>query len=348
MNSYTLPAEWYPQDAIMLTWPHENTDWKTILPSVEPIYLQLVKTICQFQAVVLVCHNYVLKQRITELLNQHSIDLTQVFWVICPTNDTWARDHGPITLINSTGQVTALDFTFNGWGNKFEAALDNKINQALFNQLNINQSEIIDLVLEGGGIESDGNGCLMATTECLLNPNRNPHFSKDDLETTLLNLFQLKKMLWIEHGALDGDDTDAHIDTLVRFSPNNGIVYQACDDSSDPHFASLNAMKNQLSQLTNIDGENYQLISLPWPDPQFNLDGDRLPATYANFLIINQAVLVPTYAVKQDEHALAQMKIAFPNHQIIGINCRPIIEQFGSLHCITMQLPKGFLTHYLT
>ncbi|MCU4674921.1 agmatine deiminase family protein [Catenovulum sp. 2E275] len=345
-QSFCLPAEWYPQDAVMLTWPHAQTDWQAILPQVEPIYVELVKTISQFQSLVLVCDNEALKQHIKALLAAQQIDANRIFWVITPTNDTWARDHGPVSLVKGK-QVQALDFTFNGWGNKFEASLDNKINQALFNQLNIKDQHTINLVLEGGGIESDGNGCLMATTECLLNPNRNPDFSQAELETLLLTRFGLQKILWLEHGALDGDDTDAHIDTLARFAPDNCIVYQACTDQNDSHFASLNAMKTQLQTFTNLDNQAFKLVELPWPDAQFSAEGDRLPATYANFLVINQAVLVPIYGVKQDQIALEQMQVAFPQHQIIGINCRPIIEQYGSLHCITMQLPQGFLSHYL-
>lgn len=344
---FSLPAEWHPQDAVLFTWPHQETDWQPILAQVEPIYVQLVKTITRFQSVVLVCHNLALQQNIKQQLIKAQINLAAINWVITPTNDTWARDHGPITLLNGH-QIKALNYTFNGWGNKFEAGLDNQINSAIFKQLNIQFNQDIPLVLEGGAIESDGQGVLMVTSECLLNPNRNPSLTKQTIETQLLNQLGLKKMLWLEHGALAGDDTDAHIDTLARFAPDNQIIFQGCTEPNDPHYLPLNAMKKQLKEFKNSNGQNYQLVELPWPEPQFNAEGEQLPATYANFLIINQAVLLPVYGVKQDEMALTVMQSAFKNHQIIPINCRALIEQFGSLHCISMQLPKGFLSHYLS
>lgn len=345
MNAlFSLPAEWHPQDAILLTWPHPDTDWQPILSQVEPIYVQLVKTISRFQSVVLVCHNQTLQQHIEQQLIAAQINLAAISWVITATNDTWARDHGPISLVKGQ-QVKALNYTFNGWGNKFAANLDNQINAAIFKQLNIQQHQDIEFVLEGGAIESDGQGVLMVTSECLLNPNRNPNLNKQKIETQLLTQLGLQKILWLEHGALVGDDTDAHIDTLARFAPDNQIIFQGCSDKNDEHYLKLNAMKKQLAELTNINDQTYHLVELPWPDPQYNLNDERLPATYANFLIINQAVLLPIYGAKQDETAIKVMQKAFKNHQIIPINCRALIEQFGSLHCISMQLPKGFLSH---
>jgi len=345
-NTFSLPAEWYPQDAVMLTWPHPETDWQAILDKVEPVYLELVKTITRFESVIIVCHDQALKQKVKAMLEQEAIDLNQVFWVITPTNDTWARDHGPLCLVRDK-TISAANFIFNGWGNKFESSLDNQINTALFSQLNIRNQQNVDFVLEGGGVETDGQGCLMVTSECLLNPNRNPNFDKHQVTEFLLTHLGLNKILWLDHGALEGDDTDAHIDTLARFAPDNQIIYQGCQDESDDHFAALDAMKQQLSTFTNLSGQTYKLTELPWPDAQYNAEGERLPATYANFLIINHAVLLPVYGVKQDEIAISQMQSAFPEHEIIAINCRAIIEQFGSLHCISMQLPKGFLSHYL-
>lgn len=342
MNKFYLPAEWYVQDAVMLTWPHEQTDWLHILKQVEPVYIEISKHVTARQQLIIVCNNEQLKTSVSQLLQQNDINLDKVHFVVCPTDDTWARDHGPITLVNDQGQILALDYIFNGWGNKFSASQDNQINQHVFAKFEVNNAPQ-DFVLEGGGIEVDGSGCLMVTSECLLNPNRNSNYSQAQIEQLLMDTFGCTKTLWVDFGELEGDDTDAHIDTLVRFAPNNTLVYQGCDKPQDSHFVGLEQMKAQLCQFTNVQGERYKLYELPWPAAQFSKDGDRLPATYANFLIINGAVLMPVYGVEQDQQAINIMQQAFAGYEIIPINCRPIIEQFGSLHCITMQLPKGFL-----
>ncbi|WP_018692690.1 agmatine deiminase family protein [Algicola sagamiensis] len=344
MNAFRLPAEWYPQDAVLLTWPHKDTDWAEILQDVEPIFVQIATAILDVQQLVIAVHNTELKSHISHLLPQDK--LKQVIFVETPTDDTWARDHGPITLVNQqTRQVKALNFTFNGWGGKFESTQDNAINQALFQHPEIHpiSSESVDLILEGGGIESDGAGCILTTSECLLNPNRNPAHSKSQLEASLLQLLGAEKILWLDHGYLAGDDTDAHIDTLARFAPNNTIVYVQCDDPKDEHFDALQRMEVQLCSMTNTQNKPFNLIPLPWPTSIIGREGYRLPATYANYLIINQRVLVPTYDDPKDPHAFAQIQCAYPDHEVIGINCRSIIEQHGSLHCLTMQLPVGFI-----
>ena len=343
MNQYYLPAEWHMQDAVMLTWPHKETDWADKLTQVEPVYLDLVKAITQFQSIVIICHDETLKRHIINLLAQNQQSLTKITFVIAATNDTWARDHGPITLINDQKAPRVLNFTFNGWGNKFDSALDNDINNALIEQLAISNYQHLDFILEGGAIESNGEGCLLTTKSCLLNQNRNPHLLAKEIEDYLIDLFKLKKIIWLKHGHLIGDDTDAHIDTLARFAPHNQIIFQGCQDEGDPHFQSLNAMKKELQHCRNQCDLPFNLIELPFPAAQYGTNNERLPATYANFLIINKAVLVPTYQVAQDKAALALFIKAFPNYQIIAINCQPIIEQYGSLHCLTMQLPQGFI-----
>jgi agmatine/peptidylarginine deiminase len=348
MNQYFLPSEWAEQDAVLLTWPHQQTDWADRLAQVEPVYLTLIAAISQYQSVVIVCHNDALKQRVIAQLTERQQDFAKIHFVIALTNDTWARDHGPFTLIDGQHSIRVLNFTFNGWGNKYESALDNHINHALIDQLAITEYQHLDFILEGGAIESDGQGCLLTTKACLLNTNRNPHLSQQQIEDRLLALFNGKKIIWLEDGHLMGDDTDAHIDTLARFAPDNQIIFQGCQDKSDPHYTSLNAMKQTLQDCRNHLEQPYHLVELPLPTAQYNSDNERLPATYANFLIINHAVLVPTYQVQEDDIALALFAKAFPNYQVIAINCQAIIEQFGSLHCLTMQLPKGFLNNINT
>lgn len=329
----------------MLTWPHADTDWAPYLSDVEPVYLHIAREVLNRQSLILVFHDQQLALHVHEYLRAANIDTTQLYSVIHPSNDTWARDHGPITLVNEQGQTCALDFTFNGWGNKYESDLDNAINQTLFAQSFVNaQSAAMDMVLEGGAIEVDDAGHLLTTAQCLLNPNRNPWLSIEQIESQLNEAFGTEKILWLHGGELLGDDTDAHIDTLARFAPDNTIVYVQCTDQNDPHYLSLNKMEQELEALRNKQGAPFRLIPLPLPMPCFNEEGDRLPATYANFLVINGAVLFPTYRqVKQDQQALTQIQKAFPQHDIIAVDCLPLIYQFGSLHCISMQLPKGFL-----
>lgn len=346
MNFRLLP-EWAEQDAVMLTWPHIDTDWADSLTDVEPVYVNLAKHITCQQQLVIVAHDDALKSHISALLTSSHIDLNHVYFVVTPTNDTWARDHGPITcaLQDNATELKVLDFTFNGWGNKFESILDNKINHIVVNTLgnDKNQYQAIDMVLEGGGIEINEHGVLLTTSECLLNKNRNPDLDKSDITALLTMHLGASDFLWVDHGYLAGDDTDSHIDTLVRFAPNNTLVYVACDDKTDEHYQALNAMKTQLESFKTADNTHYNLIALPWPKAVYNDQNERLPATYANYLIINNAVLVPTYDDINDAQALAQVQKAYPHHTIIGVNCLPIIAQFGSLHCITMQLPRGFL-----
>jgi agmatine deiminase len=272
-------------------------------------------------------------------------DLPQdnIRYAIAPTNDTWARDHGGIGVLDGDKPLL-LDFVFNGWGLKFAADKDNLITSVLAQQDVFKAPKVHGgLVLEGGALESDGQGTLLTTTECLLSPNRNPHLSQLQIEQELKRLLGLDRILWLNHGFLEGDDTDSHIDTLARFCTPDTIAYVKCSDPEDVHYGALQAMEIELKGLVKKDGSPYTLVPLPWPDACFASDGHRLPATYANFLIINEAVLVPTYRVSQDAEALSVLQTVFPDRKIIGIDCRPLIEQHGSLHCVTMQYPLGFV-----
>lgn len=259
-------------------------------------------------------------------------------------NDTWTRDHGPIAIENGT-VVELLDFTFNGWGNKFSAELDNQITRRLqaLGAFGATQVSGVDLVLEGGGIESNGMGMLLANSQCVLNPNRNPDLDQRAIENKLRACFGLQKILWLNHGYLAGDDTDSHIDTLARFGPQNQIVYVACDDQHDEHFDELQKMKVELSHFRNGNGQPFNLVALPWPSPKYHEDGHRIPASYANYLVTNGAVFVPVYDDVQDQVALSTIARVYPKRRIYGIACLPLIKQHGSLHCITMQLPHGTL-----
>lgn len=347
MSSQRLPAEWEPQDAVMLTWPHKNTAWNYILDDVVQLYEALVTVICDYADVVIAAPADELDDIRTQLEIMQA-PLEYIYLYPVPSNDTWARDHGPITVVTENG-LTLLDFQFNGWGNKFPHDLDNQISHRLFEQQAFAGAtlESQDWVLEGGAIETDGRGTLLTTARCLLNPNRNPHLSKEEIELRLRDAFGVQKINWLHYGYLAGDDTDSHIDTLARLCPNNVIVYTACDDPLDEHYAELQKMEQELQAMTDVDGNAYRLIPLPWPQAAYNDEGQRLPATYANFLIVNEAVLVPIYDCLSDEDALEQISQAFPGYDVIGIPCSSLIEQGGSLHCITMQLPEGVLDGFL-
>lgn len=339
-KSRRLPAEWEEQDGVLLAWPHGATDWEPILDQVEPVFAEIISAISRFEDVILIGRQ---DDRITKRLSDAGADLGRITFVNLPTNDTWARDFGPITVIEQDLPVM-LDFGFNGWGLKFPANHDNRVNRLLSETgLFRGKSRTMPLVLEGGSIESDGEGTLLVTAECLLNPNRNPHLSMVQIEDALREHLGTERFLWLNHGYLAGDDTDSHIDTLARLCPNDTILYVSCSDPEDEHFEELAAMKGELESFRTAGNRPYRLIPLPFPPISHGIEGERIPATYANFLIINNAVLVPTYRDESDATALAAIEMAFPGREVIGIDCRSIILQHGSLHCLTMQLPKGTL-----
>lgn len=337
-----LPAEWEDQDGVLLSWPHANSDWQPHLDRVEPVFTAIAREISRFERVLIVAPDI---EQVRRQLRAGDVDPGQMTLVQMETNDTWTRDFGPITVI-SKGSPMLLDFGFNGWGLKFPAHFDNQITARLAESGVFGQHKVHvpGLILEGGSIESDGNGTLLTTSACLLSPNRNPHLDRGAIEDRLACLLGATRLLWLENGALAGDDTDSHIDTLARFCSQDTIAYSRCDDAGDEHFPALSAMEAELQSFCTADGHPYKLIPLPWPDPCFARDGHRLPATYANFLIINKAVLVPTYGLRQDAQAQATLAKVFPDRRIIDINCRPLIEQHGSLHCVTMHLPRGVLS----
>jgi agmatine deiminase len=336
-----LPAEWETQDGVLLAWPHEGTDWAYMLDDVRPVFVEIIRQITRFERVLLAAPD------VTEaaaFLAVGGVDLLKVTICEMPNNDTWARDFGPITVIYNN-QPVLLDFGFNGWGLKFPANHDNLISKRLKEQgALVPNLKTIGMIMEGGSIESDGLGTILTTSACLLSPNRNPQLNRSEVEQAMSSLLGARRVLWLNHGWLAGDDTDSHVDTLARICPDNTIVYQGCDNPLDEHSHELNLMVEELKTFRAPDGAPYRLIGLPWPKVRFDDEARRLPATYANFLVINGAVLTPTYGDREnDEKAQACIALAFPGREIIGINCLPLIEQHGSLHCITMQLPAGVL-----
>lgn len=359
-----MPAEWEPQSLVMLTWPHQATDWEPMLKDIEETYTQMAEAITRYEPVVIATPHPVkvgamLGYRLTKE------QMARVYICHCKTNDTWARDHGPITLKERTagedskGRLTMLDFRFNGWGEKFEAELDNRITRTLhedgaFDTEENGRPRLVDnddFVLEGGAIESDGRGTVFTTEFCLMAPNRNQPLERQEIEQELMYRLKARRIVWLRHGSLIGDDTDGHIDTTVRIAPGDTLLYNKCYDSGDEQYGDFAELERELEALRTEDGRPYRLIPLPQPRPIYD-DGktlteqpgegaERLPATYANFLIINGAVIVPTYGQPDnDAKACEAIAAAFPDRDIVPIDSRTIIRQHGSIHCCTMQVPR--------
>ena len=335
-----LPAEWAPQSGIQLTWPHAGTDWAHMLTEVQACFAAIAREIAQRELLLIVTPEpEEVKKQISATVNMQNVRFME-----CETNDTWARDHGAITMLDSEG-TSFLDFMFNGWGLKFASDKDNLITRQAVESgfLNGRYVNRLGFVLEGGSIESDGLGTLLTTSECLLSPNRNGQMSRDEIEDYLCSVFHLKQVLWLDHGYLAGDDTDSHVDTLARLCSPDTIAYVQCTDTQDEHYEALHQMEEQLKTFRTLNGNPYRLLALPMVD-KIEEEGERLPATYANFLIMNDAVLYPTYRQSEnDQRAKEVLQEAFPEYEIVGIVCRTLIKQHGSLHCVTMQYPAGVL-----
>lgn len=340
MRSPHLPAEWHPQSGIQLTWPHADTDWAYMLTEVQECFVNIAREIAERELLLIVTP----EPEAVEKQIAATVNMANVRFLECEINDTWARDHGAITMIDG-GNPSLLDFAFNGWGLKFASDRDNRITRHAVEAgvLKGHYVNRLGFVLEGGSIESDGMGTLLTTSECLLSPNRNGQLNKVEIEEFLKSTFHLQKILWLDHGYLAGDDTDSHIDTLARFCTTDTIAYVKCEDKEDEHYDALSAMEEQLKTFRTLAGEPYRLLALPMAD-KIEENGERLPATYANFLILNDAVLYPTYNQPENDRKAEQvLQEAFPKHQIVGIDCRALIKQHGSLHCVTMQYPQGVI-----
>ena len=339
-----LPPEWAPQSGVLLTWPHAHSDWAPILARVEPVFVEIAAAVARVETVLIACHDEAHRLQVAARLRTAGVSETACRIYVVPSNDTWARDHGPITVL-CQADATLLDFGFNGWGGKFAHNLDDTVTRRLHAQHAFGPTplEHVDLILEGGSIEVDGCGTLLSTERCLLSATRNPRLTRTQIEKKLSELLGVTRFLWLKNGYLAGDDTDSHIDTLARLCDANTIAYVACDDPADEHYVELKAMEEELGAFRTAAGQAYRLVPLPWPRAKFDDDGARLPATYANFLIINNTVLVPTYRDGADDKALAALRRCFPDHSVVGIDCLPLITQHGSLHCVTMQLPVGVL-----
>ncbi len=334
--SRRLPAEWEPHGAILMAWPHAGTDWNYMLDEVQQRYLRIIESITEEEPVILLAPDASALPPMPE----------GVIVVEMPTNDTWTRDYGPLTAETADGRPLILDFRFNGWGLKFAACHDNMATRRLIEKgvLRAPYECCEHLVLEGGSVESDGRGTILTTRCCLMAPNRNEPMTPAQIEREILTRTGARKLLWLDYGSLTGDDTDGHIDTLCRLAPDNTILYTGCSDTADEHHDGLSRMARQLRHMTNADGEPFNLVELPLPDPMFDDEGERLPATYANYLVLNKSILMPTYGQPmKDRLAADSLKVAWPDREVRTVDCSALVKQHGSLHCATMQLPADII-----
>ena len=325
-------AEWQKQRAVLMSFPHKNSDWASNLKEALVPFIRMAQAIAYSTPVYIICDN---RDNISNLFcNTRNMSFIEI-----DTNDTWIRDYGYISVVEDN-EVKLLNFQFNAWGGKFEYNLDNMVNEILYKKgyLGTTPLKNINFVLEGGSIESDGLDTIMTTSKCLCNTNRNGGLNKSQIEEKLKEYLGTKRVLWLDYGYLAGDDTDSHIDTLARFVSKDTIIYIKCEDRDDEHFEELYKMELQLKSFRQSSGEKYNLIPLPMTSPKYNINGDRLPATYANFLITNGAIIVPTYSDKNDKKAQEVLRDIFPKREIIPIDCLTLIEEGGSLHCSTMNI----------
>lgn len=344
-DRFSLLPEWAEQEAVLMAWPHESTDWQPWLAAIQHDYVELAVAIAREVPPVILCQDEAHRDLILRQLAGRCEQAPVL--VIAPYNDTWCRDYGPITLgpitlgpAGNTGQRRLLDFCFNGWGDKYDAELDNGINRSIA-QVWKPELQTIDFELEGGSIETDGAGTLLTTTHCLLDSNRNNDFTKEQIEAFVLEKLGLQRCLWLSRGALFGDDTDSHIDNLARFCSADTIAFATCSDVNDPHHEHLQAMEAELQQFRQPNGRPYVLKAIEIPQPQFDENGKRLPGSYINFLIVNNSVIVPVFDCPQDQAALQTLQQCFPGKRLLPVPGKNLIKQYGGPHCATMQLPKG-------
>ena len=336
-----LPAEWEPQAGVVIAWPHGDTDWGPRLPRIERAYVGLAAAIARFEPVLVCVADSVIRERALRLLGDSGTDPARLRFVEVAYDDTWLRDSGPLSLVGASG-FRLLDFRFTGWGGKFEGSRDDRLVEALAARGVFRAAERrrIDWALEGGAIEVDGNGTLLTTWRCL--HQRHPQMSREQMTAILLDAFSVERVLWLEHGYLEGDDTDAHIDTLARYAPGGAIVFQTCDDPADPHHAELARMRDEIAGLRDADGKPHRLHPLPWARPIVD-EKRRLASSYANYLVVNGGVVMPSYGDPADVEAARVIGAAHPGREVVMVDARELIWQNGSVHCLTMQLPAGLL-----
>ena len=337
LPGYRMPAEWELHDATWISWPHNRDTWPGKFESIEPILVKAVRALASSEPVFINVLDEEHEQHVKILLS----DVEGVIrFFLFPTDDAWCRDHGAVFVVREKDgrhDRIAIDWEYNAWGNKYPPFdLDNDIPRRMAKALNVPRVQG-DMVLEGGSIEVNGAGLLLTTTECLLNPNRNPDLSQQEIESRLMNLLGVKRVFWLK-GELAGDDTDGHIDNLVRFVRENTVLAVTEEDVADANYEPLRENLSRLQEMKTFDGRPLSVRTLPMPDPVYH-GNHRLPASYANFFIGNRVVLLPTFGCRQDACAKETLQQYFPRRRIVDIDCTDLIWGLGAFHCLTQQVP---------
>ena len=339
---FRMPAEWEPQEAVWLTWPVNETTWPGLFERIPPKFAEIASLITRHESVHINCPRPVQASARKHLRAAGAV-LERVRFFDHPSNDAWCRDHGPIFVKNdSTGQVALTDWKYNAWGGKYPPYdADDAIPLRIAEALEMMRFDV-PAVMEGGSLEVDGRGALLTTTSCLGNPNRNPHLSPTEIERLLSDHLGVDRVYWLDEG-IAGDDTDGHIDDIARFLPGGGIACVAPENESDIDFRPMRLNLERLESFRDAAGNPFEIVSLPAPEPVYFRD-DRLPASYANYLVINDAVLLPTFGQPRPD-GLAREILAgcFPGRVVYPVDCVDLVVGLGTLHCISQQQPLGSL-----
>lgn len=339
---YRMPAEWNRHTATWLTWPKDPETWPDRVPQVEEIFLQMMAALAPHETVNLLVDDEKGTASVRVRLAFPGAD--NIRFLQIPTVDSWIRDYGPNFIVSAGNKLAYNDWIFNAWGNKYEELKqDDSVPARLEGLLEMPRFEP-GIVMEGGSIEVNGAGCVLTTEQCLLNPNRNPHLTKHEIERYLKNYLGVEKILWLSEGII-GDDTDGHIDDIARFVAPNVIVCAVEDNPEDANYKILQDNLSRLRAMTDVNGRAFEIVTLPMPGvvggaSTGTRDLDRLPASYANFYIANNVVLVPIFGHSHDARALEVLQRVFPGRRVVGINCEPLVWGMGTIHCVTQQQPE--------
>lgn len=335
------PAEWAQHQATWLSWPHNRATWPGKFSAIPPAFAEFVRSVAEFEPVHILAGG----EQVMENARRHVGDVANVTLHPIETNDAWIRDHGPTFLFDrATGEPVLIDWEYNSWGGKYPPFdKDNAVPREIARLLG-RRRMATGLVLEGGSIDGNGQGAVLTTPGCLLDPKRNPDATRETMEAALAKWLGVRHVLWVEDGELAGDDTDGHIDQLARFVGERTVVVASEDDPHDENYQPLAALSRQLRAMHDQDGRPLEVVPLPMPRPKY-CDGQRMPASYANFYIINKAVIVPQYGDRADDAACEVLSGVFPDRQIIGVPALDLVWGLGAFHCLSQQEPLATLTH---
>lgn len=337
-----MPAEWEPHAATWLSWPHKRESWPGRFESIPEVFAQIVRHLCGGEEVHINVNDAAMEAEVHAFLQERAVDMTRVYTHRIPTNDAWCRDHGPVFLVRNRGgarDLAVVDWRFNSWGEKYPPYdMDDQVPARIAELLGIPRF-CAEVVMEGGSFDVNGQGALLTTESCLLNPNRNPGLSKEQIESILEDYLGVSRVLWLGDG-IAGDDTDGHIDDLTRFTDEGTVVTVVEEDRSDNNCSALRENLRRLENMGDQRGRPLRIVTLPMP-PALYYEGQRVPCSYANFYIANRSVLVPTFGCSADSKALDTLQRCFPARQTIGIDCSDLVWGLGAVHCVTQQQPQS-------